>query len=142
MDIGQFILSYHDDVMYSLRNGEGTPNGLPMRIYHNNRDGTFTQVNRELGVNGCWGTMSGGFGDFNNDGNLDIVLGNGSPKLDRLDPLVLLENDGAKFRNTTFAAGLFAPSPARVTARIWATSLAMAASQWSSQREVPIPAIC
>ena len=106
MDIGQFIWSDHDDVIYTLRNGEGPPNGQPMRVYHNNRNGTFTQVNRELGLTGCWGTMSGSFGDFNNDGYLDLVLGNGSPKLDRLDPLVLLENDGKKFRNTTFAAGL------------------------------------
>jgi tetratricopeptide (TPR) repeat protein len=106
MDIGQFIWSDHDDVIYTLRHGEGPPNGQPMRVYHNNRDGTFTQVNRELGLTGCWGTMSGSFGDFNNDGYLDLVLGNGSPKLDRLDPLVLLENDGSSFRNTTFAAGL------------------------------------
>ena len=106
MDIGQFIWSDHDDVIYTLRNGEGPPNGQPMRVYHNNRDGTFTQVNRHLGLTGCWGTMSGSFGDFNNDGYLDLVLGNGSPKLDRLDPLVLLENDGRKFHNITFAAGL------------------------------------
>jgi hypothetical protein len=106
MDIGQFIWSDHDDVIYTLRNGEGPAHGQPMRVYRNNRDGTFTQVNRELGLNGCWGTMSGSFGDFNNDGFLDLVLGNGSPKLDRLDPLVLLEYDGKKFRNTTFAAGL------------------------------------
>jgi FG-GAP-like repeat/ASPIC and UnbV len=106
MDIGQFIWSDHDDVIYTMRHGEGPPEGQPMRVYHNNRDGTFTQVNRELGLNGCWGTMSGSFGDFNNDGYLDLVLGNGSPKLDRLDPLVILENDGKKFRNTTFAAGL------------------------------------
>ena len=50
-----------------------------MRVYHNNGDGTFTQVNRDLGLNGCWGTMSGNAADFNNDGYLDIVLGNGSP---------------------------------------------------------------
>jgi len=106
MDIGQFIWSDHDDVIYTLRNGEGPPNGQPMRVYHNNRDGTFTQINRELGLTECWGTMSGSFGDFNNDGHLDLVLGNGSPKLDRLDPLVLLESDGKKFHNITFAAGL------------------------------------
>jgi tetratricopeptide (TPR) repeat protein len=106
MDIGQFIWSDHDDVIHTLRTGDGPPNGQPMRVYRNNRDGTFTQVNRELGLTGCWGTMSGSFGDFNNDGYLDLVLGNGSPKLDRLDPLVLLETDGKKFRNTTFAAGL------------------------------------
>ena len=106
MDIGQFIWSDHDDVVYTLRNGEGPPNGQTMRVYHNNRDGTFTLVSRDLGLDGCWGTMSGSFGDFNNDGYMDLVLGNGSPKLDRLDPLILLENDGSKFRNTTFAAGL------------------------------------
>jgi hypothetical protein len=106
MDIGQFIWSDHDDVIYTLRHGEGPPGGQSMRVYHNNRDGTFTQVNRELGLTECWGTMSGSFGDFNNDGYLDLVFGNGSPKLDRLDPLVLMENDGKKFRNTTFAAGL------------------------------------
>jgi hypothetical protein len=50
--------------------------------------------------------MSANIGDVNNDGYIDIVLGNGSPKMDRLDPMVLLEFDGARFRNTTFAAGL------------------------------------
>ena len=106
MDIGQFIWSDHDDVIYTMQHGEGPPNGHSMRIYHNNRDGTFTQVNRELGLTGCWGTMSGNAGDFNNDGYLDIVLGNGSPKMDRMDPMILMEFDGRKYRNTSFAAGL------------------------------------
>jgi hypothetical protein len=51
--------------------------------------------------------MSGNAGDFNNDGHPDLVLGNGSPRMDRLEPMVLMENDGAgKFRNVTFSAGL------------------------------------
>ncbi len=106
MDIGQFIWSDHDDVIYTMEHGEGPPNGHSMRVYHNNRDGTFSQVNRELGLTGCWGTMSGNAGDFNNDGYLDIILGNGSPKMDRMDPMILMESDGRKFRNTSFAAGL------------------------------------
>ena len=106
MDIGQFIWSDHDDVIYTMEHGEGPPNGHSMRVYHNNRDGTFSQVNKELGLNGCWGTMSGNAGDFNNDGYLDIILGNGSPKMDRMDPMILMEFDGRKFRNTSFAAGL------------------------------------
>jgi hypothetical protein len=51
--------------------------------------------------------MSGNAGDFNNDGYMDVVLGNGSPKMDRLEPLGVLEYDGEtkKFRNITFSAG-------------------------------------
>jgi hypothetical protein len=106
LDIAQFVWSDHDDVIYTLQHGEGPPNGNPMRVYRNNRNGTFTQVNHDLGLNGCWGTMSGNSGDFNNDGHLDLVLGNGSPKMDRMDPMVLLESDGHKFHNTTFSSGL------------------------------------
>ena len=50
--------------------------------------------------------MSGNVGDFNNDGHLDLVLGNGSPRMDRLEPPILLESDGSRFHNITFAAGL------------------------------------
>ena len=94
MDIAQFVWSDHEDVIHTMRFGEGPADGTPMRVYHNNRDGTFTQVNHELGLNGCWGTMSANVADVNNDGYLDVVLGNGSPKMDRLDPMVLMENDG------------------------------------------------
>ena len=50
------LWSDHEDVIYTLRHGEGPPDGSPLRVYHNNRDGTFTQVSRELGLTGCWGT--------------------------------------------------------------------------------------
>ncbi len=62
--------------------------------------------NREIGLDGCWGTMSGNCADLNNDGHLDLLLGGGGSRMDRQEPLILLENDGAKFRNITFAAGL------------------------------------
>jgi len=106
MDIVQFVWSDHEDVIHTMRFGEGPASGEPTRVYHNNRDGTFTQVNHQLGMNGCWGTMSANAADVNNDGYVDVVLGNGSPKMDRLDPMVLMEFDGYGFRNTTFAAGL------------------------------------
>jgi hypothetical protein len=50
--------------------------------------------------------MSGNAADLNNDGRLDIALGNGGALMDRVEPIVLLENDGEKFRNVSFAAGL------------------------------------
>ena len=106
LDLVQFSWSDHEDVVYTMRHGEGPPNGNPLRLYHNNRNGTFTLRTQELGLNGCWGTMSGNAGDFNNDGHIDLVLGNGGPRMERVEPLVLMENDGKKFHNITFAAGL------------------------------------
>ena len=105
MDIGQYEWSDHENVIYTMRNGEGPPDGRPFRCYRNNRDGTFTKVSADIGLTGCWGTMSGNCGDFNNDGHLDLVLGNGSPRMDRLEPMIVLETDGKKFRNITFSAG-------------------------------------
>ncbi len=106
MDIVQFIWSDHDDFVYTLRNGQGPEGTFPTRIYHNNRDGTFTVKDREIGLDGCWGTMSANFGDINNDGHLDMVFGNGSPRMERLEPPAVLETDGKRFRNITFSAGL------------------------------------
>ena len=106
MDIAQFLWSDHDDFVYTMRNGKGPDDAFPTRIYHNNRDGTFTVKDREIGLDGCWGTMSANAADINNDGNLDIVLGNGSPRMERLEPPSILESDGTRFRNVTFSAGL------------------------------------
>jgi len=46
-------------------------------LYHNNHDGTFTDVTGEAGVDnaGRWGT-SAAFGDYDNDGYLDLYIAN------------------------------------------------------------------
>jgi len=107
LDLVQLTWSPEEHVLHTLIHGEGPPEGQPMRIYHNNRDGTFSVKNRELGITGCWGTMSSNAGDFNNDGAIDFLLGNGDPHMNRTEPQILLENDGTgRFRNVTFAAGL------------------------------------
>ena len=105
LDLAQFTWSNHEDVLYTWEHGEGPPDGHPMHLYHNNRDGTFTDVGRDLGLTGCFGTMSGNVADLNNDGYIDIVFGNGSPKMDRLEPIALYQYDGQKFQNITFTAG-------------------------------------
>ena len=106
LDIVQYSWSDHEDVIHTMKTGHGPEDGAPLVIYHNNGDGTFTAKTRELGLDGCWGTMSGSFGDVNNDGYIDLLLGNGSPRIERLEPFILLENDRGTFHNTTFAAGL------------------------------------
>ena len=44
-------------------------------LYHNNHDGTFTDVTAKAGVGNAdhWGT-SAAFGDYDNDGNLDLYV--------------------------------------------------------------------
>ena len=46
-------------------------------LYRNNHDGTFTDVTAKAGVDnaGRWGT-SAGFGDYDNDGYLDLYIAN------------------------------------------------------------------
>ena len=46
-------------------------------LYHNNGDGSFTDVTGKAGVGnaGSWGT-SAAFGDYDNDGNLDLYVAN------------------------------------------------------------------
>ena len=46
-------------------------------LYHNNHDGTFTDVTRQSGATnqGSWGT-SVAFGDYDNDGRLDLFIAN------------------------------------------------------------------
>ncbi len=46
-------------------------------LYHNNHNGTFTDVTAKAGVANSdrWGT-SAAFGDFDNDGNLDLYVAN------------------------------------------------------------------
>lgn len=46
-------------------------------LYHNNKDGTFTDVTQKSGAAnaGAWGT-SAAFGDYDNDGLLDLYIAN------------------------------------------------------------------
>jgi len=55
--------------------------GAPDRLYHNNGDGTFTDVTQAAGITDIGGPFQGkGLGvvaaDFNNDGNLEIYVAN------------------------------------------------------------------
>jgi enediyne biosynthesis protein E4 len=43
-------------------------------LYHNNGDGTFTDVTVKAGVAGGGWSVSAGFFDYNNDGNLDLFV--------------------------------------------------------------------
>jgi hypothetical protein len=65
------------------------------RLYHNNRDGTFSDVTKQAGLWTVLETMGSNFGDLDNDGWLDFYVGNGDPYLGTLIPHRMFRNDGA-----------------------------------------------
>ena len=69
-------------------------------LYHNNRDGTFTDVTDKAGVGyPCW-AMGAAVGDFNNDGLPDLIVS-------CFGGVVLYRNNGdGTFTDVTKAAGL------------------------------------
>ncbi|MXY27713.1 CRTAC1 family protein [Candidatus Poribacteria bacterium] len=76
-------------------------------LYHNNGDGTFTNVGWMAGVeadeNGnVQGTMGVDFGDYDNDGRLDLIAVNYQQQ-----PNALYRNDnGSFFTDVSFVAGM------------------------------------
>jgi enediyne biosynthesis protein E4 len=69
-------------------------------LYHNNHDGTFTDVTDKAGVGyPCW-AMGAAVGDYNNDGRPDLLV-------TCLNGVVLYRNNGdGTFTNVTQASGL------------------------------------
>jgi len=85
----------------------GLPNEAERpRLYHNNRDGTFTDVTRPTGLYRVIHAMSGNFGDLDNDGWLDFYTGTGDPSLATLIPNRMFRNDGGRhFQEVTTSGG-------------------------------------
>ncbi len=76
------------------------------RLYHNNRDGTFTDVSRQVGLDRLLLTMGANVGDLDNDGWLDFYLGTGAPPLTTLIPNRMFRNDrGKAFQDVTTSGG-------------------------------------
>jgi hypothetical protein len=66
----------------------------PNNLYHNNGDGTFTDMAEALGVagNGC--TLAVSFTDYDNDGDWDLYVANDFGGIGDHPPNVLYRNDG------------------------------------------------
>jgi len=64
--------------------------GLPDLLYHNNCDGTFTDISEQAGINDSYHGVSASWGDYNNDGYIDIyVLNLGIPLESTSDNLTI-----------------------------------------------------
>jgi tetratricopeptide (TPR) repeat protein len=102
-----FVTSYFTSVDETARTYLGMPHNVTsLKLYRNLGNGTFHDVTREVGLNKVFMPMGGNFGDFDNDGFLDIYLGTGNPSYASLVPNVLLKNvDGKKFEDVTASSG-------------------------------------
>jgi enediyne biosynthesis protein E4 len=70
------------------------------RLYHNNKDGTFTDVTKKAGVGFKGVGMAAAWADYDNDGYLDLLITS-------YDRLILYHNNGnGTFTDVTKKAGL------------------------------------
>lgn len=67
-----------------------------MSLYHNNGDGTFTNMAPKMQVNQPIFAMGANFGDIDNDGYLDMYLATGNPSYQSLVPNKLYKNINGK----------------------------------------------
>ena len=76
--------------------------GLPNVLYHNNGDGTFTDVSLASGIAAHFGKGMGVvFADYDHDGDMDIFVANDT------EPHFLFRNDGrGRFTENGFQAGV------------------------------------
>ena len=73
-----------------------------MYLFHNNHNGTFSDVSTAAGLNKSVFAMGSNFGDIDNDGFLDMYLGTGNPDYKSLTPNKLFRNMGnGKFADVT-----------------------------------------
>ena len=93
--------------VYAAAENLGTPEkftGQPF-LYHNNHDGTFTNVTKAANLNKTAFAMGSNFGDIDNDGFLDMYLGTGNPLYESLVPNKMFKNMGnGKFADVTTSA--------------------------------------
>jgi hypothetical protein len=86
--------------------------GLPTkaardRLYHNEGNGTFKDVTKDVGLDKVVPGMGLNFGDLDNDGWLDIYQGTGNPDLSSIVGSRMFRNDGGRRFQDVTTAGNF-----------------------------------
>jgi hypothetical protein len=80
--------------------------GRSNRLYRNVSGRLFEDQTAAAGLNKVFAAMGCNYGDFDNDGYLDMYLGTGAPGYDFLVPNRLFKNvDGARFADVTASSG-------------------------------------
>jgi hypothetical protein len=85
--------------------------GMPVdvehpRLFRNQRDGTFSDLTEQSGLDRVLLAMGANFGDLDNDGFLDLYVGTGAPDLATVMPNRMFRNAaGASFQDVTTSGG-------------------------------------
>ncbi len=103
LDLGYYTLSLNDVGAFQM--GHPFHAGVP-KLYHNNHDGTFSDVTKAMHLDRAILPMGANFGDLDNDGWLDIYLGTGEPEYEALLPNRMFRNhNGNEFQDVTTSGG-------------------------------------
>ena len=77
----------------------------PNSLLRNNGDGTFTDVTKESGLLSFYPTQTATWADFNNDGWLDVFIGNETASAEMQNPCELfINNQNGTFTNVAVSA--------------------------------------
>jgi hypothetical protein len=103
-----FVSSYPPSVEEFAKHYFGqAPAAEPMALYRNTGGWRFENVTARVGLDRAVPAMGSNFGDFDNDGFLDMYLGTGSPSYGAILPNLAFRNDGGRrFLDVTAATGL------------------------------------
>jgi hypothetical protein len=102
-----FATSYDRSMEGIVKGILGQPHGLSSNKLFRNRAGQgFDDVTAEAGLDIPFAAMGSNFGDFDNDGWLDMYLGTGEPNLNALVPNRMFRNLGGQFVEITASAGV------------------------------------
>jgi hypothetical protein len=118
MGCGCAFLDFDDDgwldiLLLTGRRFDSTPDGATLRLYRNNRDGTFTDVTAKSGLGLSIWAAGVTVGDFDNDGRDDLFI-TGWPRN------YLFRNNGeGTFTDITEKAGLLRPGQHYATGATW-----------------------
>jgi hypothetical protein len=109
---GLVIDDFDGDGWFDLMRSDWDPR-VGIQYHRNNGDGSFTNVTKEAGLEGITGGLNLKQGDYDNDGDLDILVLRGAwLKSQGRHPNSLLRNEGRNaaghlcFTDVTFAVGL------------------------------------
>ena len=80
--------------------------GHPNSLLRNNGDGTFTNVTKRAGLHSLHPTQTAAWGDYDNDGWLDLIVGNESTEDDPHPPELFHNNGDGTFTEVAEQQGL------------------------------------